>query len=117
LAAQPLTVQQMGTPEFYADASAAKAVDRLAVEGLGVVTFGNQCLRAGLDAERPVSATSTGGCREPLEGPGRLLEGPASCRRLNDLGYRPVGDQTRGRALTRRLRRGQRVGIPPEAVA
>src|SRR5215471_9421399 len=62
LAAQPLTVQQMGTPEFYADASAAKAVDRLAVEGLGVVTFGNQCLRAGLDAERPVSATSTGGC-------------------------------------------------------
>src|SRR6516225_8816087 len=85
-AAQPLAVEQMGAPEFHADASAAKAADRLKVESLGVLTFGDQCSRAGLDAERPVSATGTGGCREPLEGPGRPLGCPASCRRLDELG-------------------------------
>src|SRR5262249_45269302 len=85
-AAQPLAVEQMGAPEFHADPSAAKAVDRLAVEGLGVLTFGDQCSRAGLNAERPVSATGTGGCRQPPEGPGRPLGCPASCPRLNELG-------------------------------
>jgi hypothetical protein len=39
LAAQPLAVEQMGAPEFHADASAAETVDRLAVESLGVLTF------------------------------------------------------------------------------
>ena len=85
-AAQPLAVEQMGAPEFHADASAAKTVDRLAVESLGVLTFGDQCSRASLDAECPVSATGTGGSREPLEGPGRPLGCTASCRRLNKLG-------------------------------
>src|SRR5215468_3289275 len=59
LAAQPLAVEQVGARQLRADPGAAKPADRLAIAGLGVVTFGNQCLRAGLDAERPVSATST----------------------------------------------------------
>ena len=112
LAAQPLAVEQIGAPEFHADAGAAKAVDRLAVEGLGRLALAEQCPRAGLDAKRPVSPAGAGGRREPLEGASRELGYPAAGRCLDELGYRPVGKQIRGRVLTGLLRRGQRVGIP-----
>ena len=117
LAAQPLAVEQMGAPEFHAQASAAKPVDRLPVEGLGALALAAQCPRAGLDAERPVAAASPGGRREPIESVGRELGYPATGRRLDELGYRPVGEQIRGRVLTRLLRRGQRLLIAAKAVA
>src|SRR6266446_3865986 len=67
LAAQPLTIEQMGAPEFPAQASAAKPVDRLPVESLGALALAAQGPRAGLDAERPVAAAGPGGSREPIE--------------------------------------------------
>src|SRR5215470_15004944 len=117
LAAQPLPVQQVRAGQLRADPGAAKPGDRLPVAVLGRCSLTQQRTAARLDAERPVSATGTGGCREPLEGPRRPLGCPASCHRLNELGQRPGGEQIRGRVLTRLLRHGQRVGIPPEAVA
>jgi hypothetical protein len=51
--AQPLAIQQIGTSEFRADASAAQPVDRLEVQSFGVLTFGNQTLASGPQRPAP----------------------------------------------------------------
>ena len=71
LAAQPFAVEEVGAGKRDADAGAAKAFDRLSIEGLRGLILAEQRPRAGLDAEPPVGATGTGRLREALEGIGR----------------------------------------------
>jgi hypothetical protein len=41
-ATQPLAVKQLGVREFHAEMSAAKAVDRLALQDFGILAFGER---------------------------------------------------------------------------
>src|SRR6516164_4565406 len=115
--AQPLAVQQLGAPVFHGEAGAAEAVDRLTVEGFGALALGEQRPRAGLDAERPVGTAGAGHLREPIEGASRPLGHPGPRRRLDELGYRPVGKPLDLGILTCPLRRLQCLLIAAEAVA
>src|SRR6202040_750546 len=85
-AMQPLAVKQLGAREFHAEASAAKAVDRLEEEDLGVLAFGGERTRAGLDAERPVGTAGVSHLREPVQGTDRAFGHPRPRGRLDELG-------------------------------
>src|SRR6202035_1264710 len=116
-ATQPLAVKQLGAREFHAEASAAKAVDRLAVEDLGVLASGDERTRAGLDAECPVGTAGASHLREPVQGIGRSFGHPHPGGCLDELGYRPVGNQLRLGVLTCLVRGGQSLLVAAKAVA
>src|SRR5580693_81479 len=116
LAAQPLAVEQVGAPQFHPQASAAEAVDCLAVEVLGGCAVADQGSRAGLGAKRPVGPAGAGDAGEPLEGAGRALGYRAARRRLDELDERPARELPRRGVLARPLRRGQRLLIAAQAV-
>src|SRR6185312_4207016 len=70
---QPLTVQQAGASQIHPQASAAEAVDRLAVQVLGGGAVADQRPRAGLGTNRPVGPAGGGDAGDPLQGAGREL--------------------------------------------
>src|SRR5258708_27558479 len=72
LATQPLAVEQVSTRPRHANAGAAEALHRFAVEAVSSLAFAEQCTCVGLDAECPVSAADVGCLRKKLEGVGRL---------------------------------------------
>src|SRR5580693_6441932 len=59
LAAQPLAVDQAGAGQVHPQAGPAEAVDRLAIQALGLVAVADQRPRAGLGPERPVGPAGT----------------------------------------------------------
>src|SRR5580658_2269640 len=117
LAAQPLAVQEAGASQIHPQASAAEAVDRLAVVALGGVPVADQRPRAGLGTQRPVGPAGAGQAGEPLQRAGRALGYPAAHRRLHQLDKSPVREPDRWGVLAGPLRRGQRLLIAAQAVA
>src|SRR5580704_6385114 len=116
LAAQPLAVEKAGAGEFHPLASAAEAVDCLAVEVLRGLAVADQRPRAGLGTKHPVGPAGAGDDGEALQGAGRALGYRAPYRRLDELDERPAGELHRRGVLARPLRRGQRLLITAQAV-
>src|SRR6476659_5468739 len=67
LAAQPLAVEQMRSPEVDAQPRATQVVDRLPVEALGLVALAHQGARACLDAKPEAGAGGPCCLREALD--------------------------------------------------
>ena len=84
--AQPFAVQQMRASEVEGDATAAEAVDRLAVEALGDRAVAQQRCAARLDAERPLGPGDLRSLAQALERVSRQLGLAAADGRLDQLG-------------------------------
>ena len=67
-------------------ASAAKAVDGLAVGDFGVLAFGDERSRARLDAECPIGTAGAGHLRELVNGARRAFGHPHPRGRLDEFG-------------------------------
>ena len=99
LAAQPLAVQEVGAGAVDDDAAPAEPLDRLAVEGVGVLVLAQQRARPGLDAERPVRARDARSLLEPAQ---RVRRRIAACRCARP--PRPARPAPRRRSPDRRAR-------------
>ena len=113
LPAQPLAVHELAAGAMHGHAGPAQALDRLAVERLGIVAVAGQRARPGQYAERPVSARGAGPLLEPAQRRGRDVGPFAPGRSLDELGEHPV-DHAEVLVLVRTLGRGERVGIAAE---
>ena len=105
----------MGAGQFHADAGAAKPLDRLAVEAVGLLAFAQQRPRARLDAQRPVGAGGAGPFCELAQGVRRDVGTVASDARLDQLSERPAV-QTEIIVGTRALGGGKSFPIAAKAV-
>ena len=67
LAAEPLTVEQVGPGKLGPQRGAAQPLDRLGVALLGLPAFADQRSRARLQALRPVGTLNGGHGRQPAQ--------------------------------------------------
>jgi len=89
LAAQPLAVDEVGARELDAVAGGAEAVERFAVETLGVFAVAQQRARTGFEGERPVGAGGLAHLRQRSERVDRGLASADADGRFDQLGQHP----------------------------
>ena len=115
LAPKPLAVQELGAGAMHDDAAAGEPLDRLPVEGLGVLAVADERARPRLDAERPVRTRGARPFLELAQRGGGDIELAASDGRLDELGERPV-EHPEVLVLAGPLSRSHRVLIAAETV-
>jgi hypothetical protein len=92
LAAQPLAIHQLRSRQVDAPARATEAVDRIAVEALGVLALAREGERARFDAQRPVGPARPRRLGESAVGVGCPLSGTGPQCGLDFRYVRPRGD-------------------------
>ena len=92
LAAQPFSVEELGTGELHANSGASEPLDRLPVQAIGGLVLAEQRARAGLNTERPVRAAGRRPLRKPAERNVPDLSLSAPSRRLDQLNQPPLRD-------------------------